>query len=49
MLPQHVPRLVTLKEIGPLAARTEAPQLPRTTRTQFDCFQYCDNKAGLAE
>lgn len=46
MLPQHVPWLVTLKEIGPLAALTEAPQFPKTTKTQFDCIQYCDNKAG---
>lgn len=46
MLPQHVPWLVTLKEIGPLAAHTEAPQFSKTTRTQFDCVQYCDNKAG---
>lgn len=46
MLPQHVPWLVTLKEIGPLAALTEAPQFPKTRRTQFDCIQYCDNKAG---
>lgn len=47
MLPQHVPWLVTLKEIGPLAVLTGAPQLPKTTSTQFDCIQYCDNKAGL--
>lgn len=47
MLPQHVPWLATLKEIGPLAALTEAPQFPKTTRTQFDWIQYCDNKAGL--
>lgn len=47
MLPQHVPWLATLKEIGPLAALTEAPQSPKTTRTQFDWIQYCDNKAGL--
>lgn len=46
MLPQHVPWLVTLKEIGPLAALTEPPQFPKTTRTRFDCIQCCDNKAG---
>lgn len=46
MLPQHVPCLVTLKEIGPLAALTGAPQFPKTTRTQFDCIQYWHNKAG---
>lgn len=46
MLPQHVPWLVTLKEIGPLTALAGAPQSPKTTKTQFDCIQYCDNKAG---
>lgn len=44
MLPQHVPRLLTLKETGPLAALTEATQFPKTT--QFDWIQYCDNTAG---
>ena len=46
MLPQHVPCLVALKEIGPLAALTETPQFRKTTRAQFDCIQFCDNKAG---
>lgn len=43
---QRFPCLVTLKEIGPLAVLTEAPQFPKTRRTQFDWIQCCDNKAG---
>lgn len=46
MLPQHVPWRVTLKEISPLAALTETPQFLKTTRAQFDCIQFCNNKAG---
>lgn len=46
MLPQHVPWLVTLKEISPLAALTETPQFLKTTMAQFDCIQFRDNKAG---
>lgn len=33
LLPQHLPWLATLKEIGPL---TEASQFPKTRRTQLD-------------
>lgn len=40
------PWLVTLKEISPLAALAETPHFPKTTGAQFDCIQFCDNKAG---